>query len=163
MKLRIEDLKTDRQWRAATGLDKARSNKLLEGFKESYLAIHHGALGEQLVEGGGEYCIQSEEELLLYTLFSLKSGLTFDLLGFVTGMDAEGDHRNQQKGVAVLTQTLSSKGCLPKRNFLGVKDFEAYFEKEDELILDATEQAIQRPGDRDTQEEHYSGKKKGIR
>ena len=51
------------------------------------------------------------------------------------------------------------KGCLPKRNFLDVKDFEAYFEKEDELILDATEQAIQRPGDRDTQEEHYSGKK----
>ena len=73
----------------------------------SYLAIYHGTLGEQLVDGGGEYCIQSEEELLPRTLFSLKSGLTFDLLGFVTGMDAANAHRNQQKGVGVLTQTLS--------------------------------------------------------
>ena len=89
--------------------------------------------------------------------------MTFDLLGFVTGMDAANAHRNQQKGVAVLTQTLSDKGCLPKRKFLDVKDFNAYFEKENELILDATEQAIQRPGDLDTQKDHYSGKKNSIR
>jgi len=163
MKLRIEDLKTERQWRAATGMDKSRFNTLLDGFKKSYFSVYHGTLGEQLVAGGGEYCIQSEEELLLFTLFSLKSGLTFDLLGFVTGMDAANAHRNQQKGVAVLTQTLSDKGCLPKRKFLDVKDFNAYFEKENELILDATEQAIQRPGDLDTQKDHYSGKKNSIR
>jgi hypothetical protein len=163
MKLRKEDLKTERQWRSATGLDQVRFKTLLEGFKKSYLALHHGALSEQIVGDVEGYCIQSEEELLLFTLFSLKSGLTFDLLGFVTGMDAANAYRNQHKGVAVLTRTLSDKGCLPKRNILNLKDFEAYFEKDEALILDAAEQAIQRPGDRDAQEEHYSGKKNGIR
>ena len=72
------------------------------------------------------YCINNEEELLLYTLFSLKSGLTYDLLGFVTGIDASNAQRNQKTGVEILKKTLASKGKLPKRNFVNVKDFEAH-------------------------------------
>ncbi len=33
------------------------------------------------MDNGIEYCINSEEELLLYTLFSLKPDLTYDGLG----------------------------------------------------------------------------------
>ena len=162
MKLNLSDLKTDRQWRAATGLDKERFEKLLVGFKESYKALYLGTLSERLVENKVGYCINNEEDLLLYTLFSLKSGLTYDLLGFVTGMDASNALRNQKIGVAVLERVLAEKGCLPRRNFLNVEDFEDYFSAEDELILDATEQAIQRPCDKDAQKAYYSGKKKDI-
>lgn len=160
MKLKTSDLKTDRQWRAATGMDKNRFYKLLDGFKKSYQEIHLDKLNERLVESGVEYCIQTEEALLLYTLFSLKSGLTHDLLGIVTGMDASNAQRNQKVDVNVLQKTLADKDGLPRRNFLGVKDFEDYFAEDEELIVDATEQAMQRPVDPETQQEHYSGKKK---
>jgi hypothetical protein len=160
MKIRISDLKTERQWRAAIGMDKSRFEKLLVDFKKSYLELYHDTLSGRLVETGRAYCIGTEEELLLYTLFSLKSGLTYDLLGFVTGMDASNAQRNQKTGVDVLTKTLADKGHLPRRNFLDVKDFEDYFSGGEELIVDATEQAIQRPSGQEEQKTYYSGKKK---
>ena len=42
--------------------------------------------------------LQSEEELLYFTLFSLKCGLTYDLLGLVCGMDGSNAKRNQEIG-----------------------------------------------------------------
>ena len=163
MKINISELTTERQWRAAVGLDKSRFEKLLEGFKKSYKEHYSETLSERLVENGVGYCINNEEELLLYTLFSLKSGLTYDLLGFVTGMDASNAQRNQKTGVEILKKTLESKGLMPKRNFMNVKDFEAYFSASDELIIDATEQVIQRPSDKEEQKQYYSGKKKDTR
>lgn len=162
MKLNVSDLTTERQWRAAVGLDKPRFEKLLEGFKKSYKEQYLETLSERLVENGVGYCINNEEELLLYTLFSLKSGLTYDLLGFVTGMDASNAQRNQKTGVEILKKTLASKGDMPKRNFMNVKDFEDYFSESHELIIDATEQVIQRPSDKEEQKSYYSGKKKDI-
>ena len=88
--------------------------------------------------------------------------MTYDLLGVVAGMDASNAQRNQKVGVDVLKKTPANKGCLPKRNFLDVKDFEDYFAGDEELIVDATEQAMQRPIDPETQKEYYSGKKKDI-
>ena len=162
MKIKISELKTDRQWRAAVGMDKDRFEKLLPLFEKSYKNLYVKSLSERLVENKLGYCIQSEDELLLYTLFSLKSGLTYDLLGFVTGMDASNAQRNQKTGVAVLERALADKGCLPKRNFLNINDFEDFFSDTEELIIDATEQAIQRPGDEEKQKSCYSGKKKDI-
>lgn len=162
MKIKLSDLKTERQWRAATGLTTEQFKKLFIGFEKSYKTLYLMTLSERLVENGVGYCIQNEEELLLYTLFSLKSGLTYDLLGFVTGMDASNAQRNQKTGVEVLKKTLVDKGCLPKGHFMNVKDFEDYFSDTDELIIDATEQAIQRPIDKDAQKSYYSGKKKDI-
>lgn len=163
MKIQVSDLRTERQWRAALGMDKERFEKLLIGFKKSYKELYSATLKERLVENRLGYCIKSEEELLLYTLFSLKSGLTYDLLGLVTGMDASNAQRNQKIGVEVLERTLTEKGCMPKRNFMNVKDFEDYFSTSDKLIIDATEQTIQRPCDRDAQKAYYSGKKNDIR
>jgi hypothetical protein len=46
---------------------------------------------------------------------------------------------------------------------LNVKDFEDFFADEEQLIIDATEQAIQRPSDKEQQKACYSGKKKDRR
>ena len=162
MKFGIKDLKTDRQSRAAIGMDKARFFKLLEAFKKSYFAIHGTSLKERQMDNGAEYCINSEEELLLYTLFSLKSGLTYDLLGLVSGMDGSNAKRNQDAGLKILGKTLAALGCSPKRNFMNKKDFEEFFAGEEQLILDASEQGIQRPSDKEQQKMHYSGKKKTV-
>jgi hypothetical protein len=89
MKITIPDLKTERKWRSATGLNQECFYKLLPHFKQSYLATYGEALNARQVKNNlNYYCIKDEEELLLFTLFSLKSGLTYDLLGLVGGMDA---------------------------------------------------------------------------
>jgi hypothetical protein len=47
------------------------------------------------------YCINNKEELLLFTLLSLKSGLTLDLLGLMCGMDGSNVKRNQLIGLEI--------------------------------------------------------------
>ena len=53
------------------------------------------------------YCIKNEENLLLFTLFSLKSGLTYDVLGFVCGMNDSNAKRNQTVGLDIRKQKLN--------------------------------------------------------
>ena len=47
MKLKISDLKTERQWRAATGFDQARFEKLLVLFTASYLNLYGKTVAER--------------------------------------------------------------------------------------------------------------------
>ena len=87
MKLSIEDLSTDRQWCSAIGYSKEKFLKLLSAFQP----IYNPKIGETIetvkAKCPGETAIKACEELLLFALFSLKSGLTYDNLGFVAGMD----------------------------------------------------------------------------
>ena len=163
MKLKKSDLKTDRQWRAATGFDQARFEQLLELFTKSYFNLFGQTVAARQAELEVTPHLPSEEELLLFTLFSLKSGLTYDLLGLVCGMDAANAKRNQELGLRVLEQTLRETDCLPKRAFKDAAEFAAYLEAEDTLIFDGTEQRMQRPCDQEAQKDHYSGKKSATR
>ena len=92
-------------------------------------------------------------------LFSLKSGLTYDLLGLVCGMAASNAKRNQKTGVKVLQRIFQELGYAPKRNFMNINEFLEHFADTEELIIDATEQTIQRPSDKKNQQQYYSGKK----
>ena len=162
MKITTVDLKQERQWRAATGVNEKQFYQLLKLFKQAYLDTYKEPLAKRKVEVNIDYCIDNEEELLLFTLFSLKAGLTYDVLGFVCGMNASNAKRNQTIGLAILEKTLAGLNMMPKRKLLTVEDFEAFFKEEKHLILDATEQRIQRPVDPETQKDTYSGKKKPI-
>ena len=160
MKLKISDLKTERQWRAATGFDQHRFGKLLVLFSASYLDIYGESVTNRQAELEVTPSLTSEEELLFFTLFSLKSGLTYDLLGLVCGMDAANAKRNQELGLRVLEQSLAAAGCLPKREFKDPAEFAEYLQNEETLIFDGTEQRTQRPSDDEAQKENYSGKKR---
>jgi hypothetical protein len=162
MKLKISDLKTQRQWRAATGINHARFQKLLVLFSASYLNLYGKSVAERQADIEVIPSLASEEELLFFTLFSLKAGLTFDLLGLVCGMDASNAKRNQELGLRVLEQSLEAAGCLPKREFKNAAEFAEYLKNEKTLIFDGTEQRTQRPADKEAQKENYSGKKKGT-
>ena len=162
MKLKINELSTERAWRAATGMTAEKFYKLLPVFKSTYLATHFKSLAERKVGDSASYCIQDEEELLYFTLFSLKSGLNYDILGIVAGMSASNAQRNQRIGIDILQKALAEQDFMPKRNFLNVQEFLDCFKDEEELILDATEQRIQRPNDYEIQKDYYSGKKKPI-
>lgn len=159
MKLQIADLKTERQWRAATGFDQVRFEKLLVLFTGGYLSLYGKTVAARQAELEVTPSLTSEAELLLLTLFSLKSGLTYDLLGLVCGMDAANAKRNQALGLRVLEHTLAAVNCLPKREFRNAAEFASYLTNEETLIFDGTEQSTQRPNDDGAQKENYSGKK----
>lgn len=162
MKLSITDLKTDRQWRSATGLDSRRFHILLSFFEKSYQELFSQTLQERQSECPDQPHLNSYEDLLLFTLFSLKSGLTYDLLGLVTGMDGSTAKRSQGLGLTVLKHTLVSTGHAPKREFKSPEEFQDYFHKHKTVIIDATEQRTKRPGDREYQKQMYSEKKNHI-
>ena len=107
--------------------------------------------------------LTSEAELLYFTLFSLKAGLTYDLLGLVCGMDTSNAKRNQVLGLTVLEHALAAAGCLPKRAFRDAGEFASYLKNEATLIFDGTEQRTQRPGQDAARKENYSGKKSATR
>src|SRR5688572_431966 len=151
MKLQIADLKTERQWRAATGFDQARFEKLLALFTASYTSLYGKPIADRQADIKVTPSLTSEAELLFFTLFSLKSGLTYDLLGLVCGMDASNAKRNQEIGLRVLEHALASAGSMPQREFKDAAEFAAYLENEETLIFDGVEQRIQRPGDDEAQ------------
>lgn len=163
MKLKTSDLKTERQWRSATGFDQARFAQLLVLFTASYLALFGKSVAERQAGMEATASLRSEEELLFFTLFSLKAGLTYDLLGLVCGMDAANAKRNQVLGLQVLEHALASAGYLPKRQFKDAAEFAEYLKNEQTLIFDGLEQIIQRPHEDEAQKDHYSGKKSVTR
>jgi hypothetical protein len=163
MKLIIADLKDDRQWAAVTGLSKARFEKLLPWFEASYLELHGKTVTQRQAALDIPPSLPAEKDLLFYTLFSLKTGLTYDALGFVSGMDRANAKRNQTLGLAVLKHALAQAGCLPARTFADAEEFAAYVQDEQALIFDGLEQRTQRPHEHEAQADCYSGKKSAIR
>ena len=159
MKISIKYLKTERQWRSSTGYDQARFKLILVHFERTYLKMFGKTLAERQADGPKESVIESEEDLLFFTLFSLKANLTFDLLGLV-GLDGSNAKRNQDVGISILKSMLCDNGYAPIRSFETVAEFEKFFHQYDTLIIDAEEQPIQRPSEEDSQKDNYSGKKK---
>ena len=162
MNLSVTALKTDRQWRSATGLDQKRFAKLLTWVERAYEQIYGQTIQQRQAECPDQPTLSTYTDLLLFTLFSFKSGLSYDLLGFTTGMDGSTAKRNQDIGQAVLEHALIESGHAPKRSFASVEEFRVYFQKKGVILIDATEQRTQRPTDSDYQQDMYSGKKKPI-
>jgi hypothetical protein len=160
MKITTADLTQDRQWRAMIGMSEQQFYILSAAFTKAYFTTYHATLSERKVDVKIKYCLQTEEELLLFTLMSLKLGLTYDALGVACGMSASNAVRNQKIGLAVLASALESLNVMPKRKLLTIEDFKALFGNHQDLFIDATEQPIQRPQDKEFQKETYSGKKK---
>jgi hypothetical protein len=159
MQMKISDLKTTRQWGAVTGLTAQMFQQLLGLFSQSYLALHGQTVAQRQAELQVTPTLTSEEELLLFTLFSVKAGLTYDALGFVSGMNASNAYRNQQLGLQVLEHALTTSQLVPKRAFKDAAELVAYLQNEPEVIFDGLEQRIQRPSDDAVQRDFYSGKK----
>lgn len=159
MSVSYKELKSERQWRSSTGLKEPQFRILVSHFGEAYEQIFGESLSERKSNSSQESVFKTYEELLFFVLFSLKSGLTYDVLGFVFGLDGSNAQRNQKSALPVLRLALSNVGVMPARSFSSVKDFEAWFSEDGVLILDGTEQRSQRPKDNEVQKEAYSGKK----
>jgi hypothetical protein len=62
----------------------------------------------------------------------------------------------------LLELTLERQGVMPRRNFSSPAEFEAYLKEDKDIILDGSEQPMQRPAAEQAQKDAYSGKKNTI-
>ena len=159
MKISIQDLKTPRQWRSALGRDAHHFEQLLVVFRRAYAALHEVQLADRMVIHPAGTRMKDEEDLLFFTLFSGKSGLTYDVLGLVCGLDGATAKRRQDEGLAVLREALRLADCLPERDFQPPAELQRYFSKRRAVLVDATEFATQRPQEKTAQKAQYGGKK----
>ena len=74
MNLSIMALRTDRQWRSATGLDQERFAKLLVWFEQAYHQTYGKSIEERQAECPDEPALNTYTDLLLFTLFSRSGG-----------------------------------------------------------------------------------------
>lgn len=113
--------KNEREWRATTGMDEGRLLVLLSLFEEAYRAEFGRLIRQRVTDSPEELTFITCKSLLFFTLFSLKSGLTYDLLGFVFKLDVSNAKRNQVLGLRVLKRALADADLLPKREFTSVE------------------------------------------
>lgn len=155
--------KSPREWQAVIGLDSQSFTKLVD-LAHVYYQANRGYTYQQMLKSNAKGHLASFkalDDLLFFVLLMLKSGITFDLLGYLAKIDQANAHRKFKLGLAILNGTLKVNNYTPHRDFDEVKHFHNLFPVEQILILDGTEQRVQRPSDQDIQRDFYSGKKKG--
>lgn len=158
-----QGLKNERQWKATTGLKATQFYRLSNSFGGAFEEIFGQSLSARQSNSSQTAVFRTYEEVLFFLLFSFKSGLTYDVLGVVFDMDGSSAKRIQEEYLSILKTALHTLGAMPKREFADVKEFEAFFANDEELIFDGTEQRIQRPQGYERQKPFYSGKKKRTR
>lgn len=163
MAISYQSIRSDRQWRAATGLTQEQFSKLSQLFSKTYDEFYESTLQEQLSERTDEAKFKTYEDILFFILYTLKSGLTYDLIALSFDVSRSVAFEKQAAGVRLLQMTLQQNKHLPRRQFSSFEDLEEYLDGYDELIFDGTEQRRQRPVNQDDQKEDYSGKKKLTR
>lgn len=152
---------SDREWRAIVGFPEKKYLKLLDLFEKAYASTNNLPLGDRMAHtGASKPVFEKCEELLFFTLYSLKSAITYDRLGFSFGMDQATAKRNETLGLKLLQLALKIDNQLPVREFHSVADFRNHFYEDATLVIDGMEQRIPRPVDKTEQEGTYSGKKK---
>lgn len=159
MGIQYKNLKSERQWKATTGVSEKQFMALVPHFASAYVTVYGRRMEERQADSLTQAKLKSPDELLFFLLFSLKTGLSYDALGSVFDMDGGGAKRYQTAAIPVLKVALESLNVMPRRRIDSVKEFEEYFKEHSKLVLDGTEQRIQRPEDEDEQKICYSGKK----
>lgn len=163
MSISLRSIRTERQWRASTGLTKEQFYKLVGLFTTAYEEIFGESLEGDFSGNEGDVKFNTYEDLLFFGLYSIKSGLTYDLLGLSFDLSPSNVHAKQGMVLSVLQSALEQGGYMPKRVYNSNEEFIADWNSEAAIMVDGTEQRRQRPKNQDDQKKDYSGKKKHIR
>lgn len=159
MSISYKKIRDDRQWRSSTGLKESQFKKLVEEFKQTYEEFLGETISERVSNSSKESRFTNYEELLFFLLFSIKSGLTYDLLALSFDVNRGTAFRTQTFGIRILEMTLQRLDFMPKRFFEDLDDFKDSMSEHEKLLLDASEQIRQRPQNQEDQKDDYSGKK----
>ncbi|MEO1255279.1 MAG: hypothetical protein AAFY41_10395 [Bacteroidota bacterium] len=160
MAISYQEIRTQRQWRASTGLSEEQFLKLVPLFEKAYKELFGEDIEERQSHSTEQPTFTSYSELLFFGLYSIKSGLTYDLLGLSFGLSPSNAHANQATVLTVLQAALEHNGLMPIREYANDEEFIEHWKEESSVLVDATEQKRQRPGNQEGQKKDYSGKKK---
>ncbi len=157
-------LKSDRVCKALTGLRINEFRELVEPFKKNLLETRAKLLpNRQRKTGGGRRGVIPEAEQKLFTaLLYLKCYPTYDLLGFIIGLDRTRSFRWIQFLFPILKQTLGRELVLPERQIHSVEEFIKLFPEVKDVFIDGTDRRIQKPRNIKRRNKLYSGKRKAT-
>jgi len=162
MPISYKDIRTDRQWRATTGLDESRFRKLSQEFGKAHEEIFDMPISVRKRNAKGPGKLGSNEAFLFFVLYALKIGPTLDNLGLCFDMDISNAKNSLSEGIRILRAALHKAGVIPRDGFDDAKDFAEAMKGYKDLVIDATEMRTNRPADNEDQKEAYSGKKNVI-
>lgn len=158
-----------------TGLTLSQFDRLLGRISQAYPAFNAQRLAraerQRRLGGGSAFRLPLADRTLLVLVF-LRLYLTNDLLGYLFGLDASNISRNLRGLLPLLEQQLPVP-VQPRRHLTGkppaskrrrkigsLDELLTHYPDLREVIVDATEQAVNRPQHKTKRKNRYSGKKK---
>ena len=160
MGLSYTSIRTERQWRSATGLSQERFNWLAAEFGKSYQQYYGVSVEEKMKNLKQQFVFTTYEQMLFFVLFILKNTLTWDNAGLVFGISGPDAYLNFTRFFPLLQTALERLSCLPIRDLKDWQKLRSAFSQQLVLLLDGSELPVQRPEDEQQQEQAFSGKKK---
>jgi hypothetical protein len=152
---------TERQVKAVTGFSLKQFFIVLPVFEQHLSAqIQADKVNKIKPNNGQKGKLITTTDKLLFVLYYLKCYPTFDQIGFTFAMSGSSAYTWLSQLLPSFIKTMADFKVLPQTDIQTLEDMQAAFKGIDTLIIDVTERAIQRSQDYDTQEEHFSGKKK---
>jgi hypothetical protein len=152
----FSNVKSDRQFKATTGLSKLEFNELSTSFSNHYAPSTLAGFPEGF---GNDSAFQDPSEALFFVLYHHKVNCTYDVLALSFGIARVTAHNCVSFFKKILKKTLESESVMPKRTFSSVSQIETYLSGVEEIFIDATESPAERPQNEDKQEQMYSKKK----
>jgi len=164
--LKYEDLKNrPKELLAATGLKPDEMAALLVAFAEAYAETYpedwtmEGQPRQRGKGGGNKGNLAKLEDKLLFILVYEKTYPLQTMLGLQFGLSQGRVNIWIHRLMPMLQKALAAMGMTPERDGAAVGESELVQEGGADLVIDGTERRRQRPQDKNTQREHYSGKK----
>ena len=155
--MQLNQLKSDRAWRAALGVSEAKFRQLAVLFEQTYLAEYEVDIITKQQRLKKEFAFSTTEDLLFYVLFCQKNPTIHDVRALIFNLPTATADYNFEKGMVLLDKALLA--FRPAQQFADLTEFLAYFRHHAHLTIDVTEIAVQRPQNKVRQKEIYSGKK----
>lgn len=148
------NLRTNKQYKASTGLSIDQFNKLILVFEK-----HYHPLKTKPIINSKPTVLTNKAEALFFVLHYLKSYPTLENMGLYFGMDVKTVSNYLARTKAALKASLSELESICWSVFKGQEDFDKAFQGIEDLVIDCTEIPIQRPQGNENQQLVYSGKK----
>lgn len=150
------NLRTERQYRASSGLSEAKFNELFEIFQEVYEPKKGNPASPY------EPLFQDKREALFFILFYYKTYPTLQVLGLGFGCSDKSAYEYLEYIKPALKKALERKKHLAFEVFADQAMFDKAFEGVSDMLIDGFEIAVERDKDKEAQAEDYSGKKNAI-
>lgn len=152
------NLRTDKQYKAATGLSIADFDALYADFSQLYIP----KIGNPYLTHNTPV-LTDKREALFFILHYYKSYPTLQNLALYFGFSefSASHYLDLLKGV--VKASLERNTSLKKAIFATQTAFDEAFAGVEDIFIDVTEVGIERPQDLQVQQAKYSGKKKRIR